>query len=126
MGNQMPKILLVEDDDIMISLLQTLLEIEGYEVGRYQLGEDMLRAIQRENPQLLLLDVHLRMEDGEEINGFDLLKQLRREPELQSVKVIISSGLDFSKESRQAGADGFIHKPYMPEELIEVVKQTLS
>ena len=122
----MKKVMLVEDDDIMVSLLQTLLEFEGYRVASYQLGENLIAAIRSESPDLVLLDVHLKTRDGGELNGFDLLPQLQQDPALQDIKVIMSSGLDFVEKSKQAGADGFIHKPYMPEQLIKIIKQTLS
>ena len=122
----MQTVMLVEDDDMMLTLLKTLLEIEDYNVVSYQLGDDVLKAVQNASPDLILLDVHLKTRDGGEMNGFDLLPQIRQEPGLQGIKVIISSGLDFAQKSKLAGADGFIQKPYMPEQLIKIVKQTLS
>ena len=106
--------------------LQTLLEIENYEVCNYQIGENVLESINDENPDLILLDVHLKTKDGDEINGFDLLANLRKEDTFKTVKVIMSSGINFTERSKHAGADGFILKPYMPEELIDIIKQTLS
>ena len=73
------------------------------------------------NPDLILMDVHLR-----HLNGIDVLESLRKEPELDGVKVLIASGVDMTGRSLQAGADGFILKPFMPDELIEKIKNTLG
>ena len=121
----MTKVMLIEDDDIMISLLHTLLEIEGFEIANYSIGEDLLTAIDREKPEIVLLDVHLRDHHGREVNGFDYLQIIRQKADLDSVQVIVSSGLDFQEKSVQAGANGFVHKPYMPNELIQLIKRTI-
>jgi DNA-binding response OmpR family regulator len=52
----------------------------------------------------------------------DVLKLMRTNKALDSLKVLMSSGMDLSIECTQAGADGFIMKPFMPEELIEKIK----
>ena len=120
----MHKILLIEDDRTMLSLLSTFLEIEGFltssmsgEAG----AEEILRRTRNEKPELILMDVHL---PG--VNGFDLLQRMRKDESLKSTRVIMSSGMNLSIESRQAGADGFIQKPYMPDELVRKIRETLN
>jgi two-component system response regulator MtrA len=110
----MSKVLLAEDDPTMISLLKTLLNIEGFEVETIldqpgNLLENMCKA----KPDVVLLDVHLG-----ELNGVDIIRQMRQVPELKSVKVIMSSGMHKEDECLAAGADDFLLKPYMPEELL--------
>ena len=122
----MTKVMLIEDDDIMISLLHTLLEIEGFNIVNYTIGDDLLTTIRREKPDIILLDVHLRDNHGREVNGLDYLDQVRQEADLDSVQIIVSSGIDFKDRSIQAGANGFVHKPYMPNELIRLMKRTVS
>lgn len=120
----MPKVMVIEDDPNMFSLLQMLLEFEGYEVVLWVGGEhiqDTIDSLCVEKPDLILMDVHLR-----HLNGFDLLHSLRLEPELDGVKVIIASGVDMTDRSKQEGADGFVLKPFMPDELIEKIKQTIG
>jgi len=120
----MYNVMLIEDDDTMRALLQTLLEFEGYSVIQ-QKGEqtlvDYMNRIRLEKPNLILLDVHLR-----NLTGFDLVKQIRQDEKLQSTRVLMSSGMELSVECRSAGADDFILKPYMPEELVLKVQQTLE
>jgi DNA-binding response OmpR family regulator len=119
----MPKVMIIEDDANMFSLLQMLLEFEGYEVVLWQGGEEIqliMGAICQEKPDLLLLDVHLR-----HLNGFEVLQALQNESELDEVKVLIASGVDMTKRSQAEGADGFILKPFMPDELINKIQKTL-
>jgi CheY-like chemotaxis protein len=120
----MYKILLIEDDAIMRSLLGTLLEFEGYQVASLNGeadAEEILQKMRAEKPQLILLDVHL---PG--ASGFDLMRKMRSDNILMSTKVIMSSGMNLDMECRQAGADGFILKPYMPDELVEKIRETLE
>lgn len=120
----MPKVMVVEDDANMFSLLHMLLEFEGYEVILWEGGENIQEIIDtlcREEPDLILMDVHLR-----HLNGFDVMESLRKEPELNGTKVLIASGVDLTNKSNQAGADGFILKPFMPDELIAKIQQTLD
>ncbi len=122
----MTSVMLVEDDQIMMGLLRTLFEIEGFEVISLAAGEDISESIRRDNPDIILLDVHLKDGCGKEISGFDLLGQIRQDPELKDAKIIMSSGMDFRDKSDQEGADGFVLKPYMPDDLINLIKQTIA
>ncbi len=124
MDEKIQKVMLVEDDANMFSLLHMLLEFEGYQVVLWEGGgqvEDILSILQRERPALVLLDVNLR-----HLNGFDVLRQIRRDPELQGTRVLMASGMDMTYKCRQEGADGFILKPFMPDELIGAIQQTLG
>jgi len=118
------KLLLVEDDPIMLSLLHKLLTFEGYEIipmDRFLDLDEILTCIHEEKPALILLDVHL-----ERFDGFDILKQLRSFNEGKSIRVLMSSGMDLSERSKAEGADGFILKPYMPDDLIKTIQNTLD
>ncbi len=120
----MYKILLIEDDPTMLSLLSTLLEFEGFRVASLNGAsgiEKILERMRSERPALILLDVHL---PG--VSGIDLMRRVRTEEVLKTAKVLMSSGMNLSIESRQAGADGFILKPYMPEELVKKIHETIN
>ena len=122
----MSKIMLIEDDRTMVDLLKTLLSIEGYEVVAFRAGEELFSTIRRESPDVILLDVNLKNLGVRWDSGFDLLAALRADQELCQIGVIISSGMNYHEESKQAGADGFIMKPYMPDDLLNLIKQNLS
>jgi DNA-binding response OmpR family regulator len=122
--HKMPKVMLIEDDETMLSLLGMYLQLEGFEVAPYNDEEGLentVSAVRREKPAIVLVDVHLR-----QFSGFDVLKQIRMNPDLQDIRVLMSSGMDFGSKCLEAGADGFVLKPYMPEELIRLMQHALG
>ena len=119
----MPKIMLVEDDRTMLSLLKILLEMESFEVcsPTDDRPEEILMAIRQQHPDLILLDVNLRLG-----SGIELARQMRSDPELKDMRLIMTSGLDLKHECLQVGADNFLLKPYMPDDLIKMIKNTIG
>lgn len=120
----MSKVMLIEDDATMNSLLSILLQLEGFEV--VQLDDvdnlrDMLDAVRRAEPALALIDIHLK-----HLSGLELLHTIRQTAELDSMRVLMSSGMDFHDECLQAGADNFVLKPYMPDDLVDTIRQLLE
>ncbi len=113
----MPKILLAEDDETMVALLKTLLKMEGYEVFALDVDADIVQSVLDANPDILLMDVHLL-----HINGMDELVKLRAAPGGQSVRVLMTSGLDFKDQCLARGANGFIQKPFMPDDLLQALR----
>ena len=122
----MSRVLIIEDDAIMIGLLKTLLGIDGYEVVTFQGGEDVLQVVHREQPDVILLDVNLKNFGINNITGLDLVKHIRSDDEIKDTGVIISSGNNYQLESKAAGADGFIMKPYMPDDLLKLIEETIT
>jgi two-component system alkaline phosphatase synthesis response regulator PhoP len=114
----MPKVLVAEDDPSIASLLDILLGMEGYQVailgGRERVG---VEAVRREKPDIILLDILLG-----EVNGIELARQIRQSPELARTRLIMTSGMDRREECLAAGADDFLLKPYMPEQLLDKLK----
>jgi DNA-binding response OmpR family regulator len=120
----MTKVMLIEDDAIMLSLLINLLEFEGFDVS--QLGKDadlenVVNSIRADSPDLLLVDVHLG-----NFSGFDLLDRIRQDGLPNSPKVLMTSGMELSHQCYEAGADGFILKPYMPDDLVGKIRNILG
>ena len=113
--------MLIEDDQTMLSLLGTLLEMEGYEVIKTNEFEGILDEVKNMQPDAVLMDVHL-----ENINGLDVLADLRGEASLNSVKIIMTSGIDSSYKSIELGANDFLLKPYMPDELIDKLENLFA
>jgi len=116
--------MLIEDDETMLTLLQTLMEFEGFQVTHLNGDESVdetIAAIRQEQPALLLLDVNLRR-----LDSFALLHQIRGDSQLKAIRVLMSSGMELSKQCHQEGADGFVLKPYMPEELVGIIRRTLE
>jgi two-component system alkaline phosphatase synthesis response regulator PhoP len=113
----MSKVLLIEDDPTMLSLLGTLLDMEGFQVVKIENFSTVLSVIRTESPDVILMDVNLM-----DVNGLDILSEIRNDASLNGMPVIMSSGMDFKRESLDRGANDFIQKPYMPDELIDKVK----
>ena len=119
----MTKVMLVEDDAIAVDLQKTLLELEGYEICYYSEGDDFSKLLDEEQPSAILMDVKLK---NHEHSGLVLLEQLRKNPKFENTRIIISSGLNYKNESMEQGADGFLQKPYMPEDLLNLLKELLQ
>jgi two-component system alkaline phosphatase synthesis response regulator PhoP len=114
----MPKILLADDDRMIISLLKFLLEMDGFQVivsaGR---GSELIESFHREMPDIIMMDIFLGAE-----SGIDLVRKLRQTPDLEGMKVLLTSGMDLREECLAAGANDFLLKPYMPEELFQKLR----
>lgn len=119
----MPKVMLIEDDQTMVGLLSTLLGIEGYDVVTFKGDTEVFSFVQNENPDVIILDVNLSNFGGQMTNGFDLLSEIRKDEALSQTGVIISSGMNYHEECKAAGADGFVMKPYMPDDLLTKVRE---
>ncbi|MBW8011022.1 MAG: response regulator [Chloroflexi bacterium] len=117
----MHKVMLVEDDPTMLSLLNTLLEIEGFNVFETKDFRHALDEIRAAKPDLVLLDVHLQ-----EYDGFEILEGIRQDQVTKDIAVIMSSGMALKDDCLDKGANNFIMKPYMPDELIGMIKQQLE
>jgi DNA-binding response OmpR family regulator len=105
--------MLAEDDVTMLSLLKTLLKMEGFQPIPLDSGEDIVAAVLAQKPDVLLMDVHLNNK-----NGIDELMRLRAAPGGKAVRVVMASGLDFQEKCIANGANAFLQKPFMPDDLI--------
>ena len=114
----MAKILLAEDDRTMVSLLTTLLKMEGFEVLALDVNANVPAAVEREKPQALFMDVHLGQQSGMEI-----LETIRKNKDLADVRIVMTSGLNVQEECIRRGATAFLLKPFMPDDLLKLLKQ---
>jgi DNA-binding response OmpR family regulator len=114
----MLKVMLIEDDPTMVSLLTMLLNLEGYQVmtPKNNHMDSIFWDILIERPHIALVDINLQQG-----NGLDLLRQIRHEPAIMGTRVIMFSGINLQEECVRAGADGFIQKPFIPDELIKLI-----
>ena len=119
----MPKILLIEDEEIMIDLLERKLAKEGYEVSVARDGEEGLRLIREVWPDLILLNIILP-----KMSGFEVLTEINKNSSFKKIPIIIISNsgqpVELSKAIRFGVKDWLIKTEFEPQELIEkVVKQ---
>ena len=121
----MPRSVLIADDEqnIVISL-QYLMKREGHAVSVARDGREALAAIQRDRPDLVLLDV---MMPG--LSGFDVCQAVRADPELAAVKILLltAKGRDTDLAKGLAlGADAYVTKPFSTQELAARVRALLE
>lgn len=117
----MSKVFIIDDDQTMVYLLRTLLEMDGFEVAEVRDWDTILETVHVESPDLVLMDYFLP-----DLDGLELLTQLRADPNLAQVRIVMSSGMDVSDQCIAAGADAFLLKPYTPEQLVEVIKENVG
>lgn len=113
----MSKVLLAEDDHTMVSLLTTLLKMEGHEVMVLDIYSDVPAVVSVERPDDLVMDVHL----GEQ-SGVEIVRNIRKDPANEKVNIVMTSGLNMEDECLTHGADHFILKPFMPDDLLKLLK----
>lgn len=118
------RILLVDDETELRTMLGAMLTEKGYEVSHAGNGKDALR-LHRENPfNLIVTELNLQ-----EKNGFETLAELRRQPaRTKFIATAKSSWLPaelFRKMARQLGAHSALSKPFEPQELIAAVQKAL-
>ena len=104
------KILLVEDDLVSATLLQDYLKAIGYQVEALCNGEDFLTRVRSSSPGLILMDVQL----SQTLSGLDLLKQLRSEPDLQDLPVVLVTAMAMAGDREKflaQGATDYLSKP---------------
>jgi len=117
------KIMVVDDEVDMVNATKMVLEIEGYEVVVAYDGEEALRKAETEMPHLILLDKKMPGKTGEEV-----CKILKSNTKTKHIPVLIftASGTDIKDLVAQVKADGYILKPFAPEDLLLEVKKHLE
>ena len=122
-GGRGPVVLIVDDDERMREYVRVNLEMEGYTVREAGDGEEGLQVLEESTPDLVLLDV---MMPG--VDGWEMLRRVQERHGVGTIPVIMFSGKieePAAAEAAKRGAQGFIGKPFNPQELIDQTKQLL-
>ncbi|RYE23085.1 MAG: response regulator transcription factor [Sphingobacteriaceae bacterium] len=113
------KILVCDDDADILEMLVMLLETYGYDVVGELKSPNVFKAIIKENPGLLIVDLWMPLMSGDEV-----IKQLRKFPETRSLPIIVTSAcIDGLQTAQAAGASYFISKPFDIFNLLAKVEQ---
>ena len=119
------KILLVEDDVFMIELFAKAAQDAGFAIENSQTGNDAIQKVSSMNPDLIVLDIMLP-----DMNGFEILRQIRRQPEGPSRKVFILSNLSEARdidEAKRLGALEYMVKANTAlTEIMEKIQAALA
>lgn len=121
----MKKIIVVDDDRVTLTMLQMTLSKSGFHVLTAQDGAEGYELAQKEMPDILITDMLLP-----KIDGMELCRKIKEDPELQDIKVILMTavykGMSFKHEAKECGASDFIEKPINTTNLIHRVKVLLG
>jgi DNA-binding response OmpR family regulator len=118
------RILIIDDDDVMVDVLGQRLQRQGYEILVAASGEEGLALASLHIPSLILLD--LRLPDAD---GFNVCQELADTSETCTIPVIILSGMerpDIIRRSRAAGCQYYVRKPYDPNALLILVRHAIG
>ena len=117
----MPRILIVDDDRTTVKLLQTLLEMDGFQVVTAVNGQVALHAADNTPPDVFLVDYHLS-----DMDGIELVGHLRSDSRFAQTPIVMASGLDKGDEALAAGVNAFLIKPFEPDKLADLFTDLLG
>ena len=116
------KVLLVEDDPMIIDMYKLRLEEEGYEPIITDKGSEAIDLAKREKPDIILLDIILP-----EVDGFSVLSSLKGESETKKIPVIIMTNLgqetDQDKGKQLGAEEYFVKAQHTPADVVNVIKK---
>lgn len=124
MGETKPRILVVDDELDLVSVLRMGLEIQGFEVLDAMDGEEGLRRARQDRPDLIVLDLMLPKMDG-----YKVCRALKFDERFRNLPIIILSARSGDQDKRLAldmGADLFVTKPYEMSDLVEKIRLKLE
>ncbi len=119
----MPKILIVDDDITITDLMRMLFTVEGYQPTVVNDSTQALEVARKINPDLITLDLMMPI-----LTGLDVCAQLKADPELKHIPIMIISAKDDRGTKEQAlklGATDYVVKPFVMDELMERIKAVL-
>lgn len=121
----MAKILIVEDDQLMLRMYQKIFTFEKYEVEMAENGQEGLDKARTSKPTLILLDVMMPV-----MNGLEVLDKLKADPETKAIPVIMLTNLAGQQDAETALAKGavkyIIKSEHDPKQISDTVKEVLA
>ena len=113
--------MIVDDDRTTVTLLKTLLELDGFDIEVAGRGADVVPLASRTRPDIFLMDYHLA-----DMDGVDVLRALRKGGPFVNTPIVMTSGLDVEEEVMAAGADAFLVKPFEPSDLPDLFNRLIG
>lgn len=122
----MAKILIADDDPDFVDASKIILEKEGHKILTADNVRDVMRLLDKENPELLIIDVMMEQPD----DGIAIAQELRRKGNTIPIIMITSisklSGMEYGKDESLVPVDEFQEKPIEPRKLVELVNKLLK
>ena len=119
-----PVVVVAEDDEDILRLVATRLDRDGYEVVQTRDGAQALAAVRERRPDLALLDVSMPA-----LDGLEVLARIRGDEELAEIRVVLLTAMAQEHDVRrafEAGADGYVRKPFSLAELSAKVAELVG
>jgi len=117
------KIVVIDDDEDILTILDIILGEEGYQTILYNTGTTA-EQIKHMHPDIILLDIRIA---GFYKTGADICAEIKSEPELNGIPVLlVSAEADVAALAAKCGADGYVNKPFDISTLLSRVKEFLS
>lgn len=120
----MKKILLIEDDPFLIEIYSGKMREKGFFVDVVSNGEEVLAKAKEKKPDLIVLDIVLP-----QVDGWEILRQLKQDPEVKNIKVILLSNLGQKEEVERGvelGAEKYLIKAHFtPSQVVEEIKKII-
>jgi two-component system, OmpR family, response regulator VicR len=125
-GGQMSKgkILIIDDNPVIVRMAEALLLSAGYQVCLANTGPQGIDLAQKENPDLILLDIILP-----DIHGFEVFKALRQQEVTRHIPIVYMTATeleDIALNEPDVKGEGYINKPFGNKELLEAVEKVLG
>ncbi len=117
------KILVVEDNQVVIDMMQKIIVHLGYDFIAATTGKQGVNMATSQLPDLILLDISLP-----EMDGFAVARQIRQNPKTQTIPILAATGRAFFEDQEaclQNGCDDYISKPFTPKQLASRIKKLL-
>jgi CheY-like chemotaxis protein len=120
-----PKIMIVEDDSFVMDIYQTKLSQEGYEVLPAENGAEAIKKLEKEIPDLVLLDIIMPY-----VDGLQVLRKIKADEKLKDIPVILLTNLSQKENINEGlglGADDYLIKSHFtPSEVLEKIKKYIK
>ena len=117
------KVLVADDEPALRKLLKTNMELEGYETLEASNGAEVLECVERDNPDIILLDIMMPVMDG-----WEVMTALAANPEYSQKVILVSAKAsdDAQLQGWELGADEYITKPFDLDSLLERVREVAA
>ncbi|MEL6527262.1 MAG: response regulator [Chloroflexota bacterium] len=114
-------VMIVDDHSTTTSLLETLLELDGFKVIVARRGADVMPKLGESIPDVMMIDFHLN-----DVEGVDIIREIRAHADYKHIPIVMASGMDKSDVALEAGANEFLLKPFEPADLPILFNRLIS
>jgi DNA-binding response OmpR family regulator len=115
------RILVVDDDPVILRLIEVNLDLEGFEVDTADRGEDAIARARDTSPDLIILDLMMP-----EMSGWEIAERLQEDDKTKGIPLVFLSARTQDEDRRRGeelGVAGYVTKPFDPAELVSTIRR---